>query len=391
MRDESSPIIYAHVMSQRRLNILLACGARPNFMKIASLIEAFSADARIDYHLVHTGQHYDANMSQLFFDQLELPRPHVNLGCAEASHARQTADILQRFEPVLQERRPDWLVVVGDVNSTLACAMVASKCGVRIAHVEAGLRSFDRTMPEEINRVLTDCLSDLLFVTEPAGMDNLAREGFERSKCHLVGDTLADTLLRHLPRAREITLDSSLQFGGAPYAVLTLHRPSNVDSPDALREIVGGLIAISCKMPVVFPVHPRTAAALTRFGLEAPLHSVPGIRRIAPLGYLDFLKLMSEARLVLTDSGGIQEETTILGVPCMTLRETTERPYTLTHGTNRLVKPTAAAMTLAFEELIAEPSGMQSNNPLTDGRAGQRITQILISQQSQLDSPRPRE
>lgn len=364
------------------LRCMLLCGARPNFMKIASLVTAFDAAGKITHELVHTGQHYDENMSRLFFTELNLPEPDVNLGCGEGSHARQTADILQRFEPVLAERRPDWLFVVGDVNSTLAGALVAAKLGVRVAHVEAGLRSFDRTMPEEINRVLTDRLSDLCFVTEPAGMDNLAREGVPPERCHLVGDTMADTLLRHLSAARKSDVLTRLGLESGRYAVLTLHRPANVDHEASLRNILEGIASLEMRMPIVFPVHPRTSERLKAFGLQHRLQERAGLRRIEPLGYLDFLKLMADARLVLTDSGGIQEETAILGVPCMTLRETTERPYTVESGANRLVKPVAESIHAAIESYFLSPPKPPPRSTLTDGRAGERIAAILLAQDS---------
>lgn len=358
---------------------MIACGARPNFMKVASLVEAFGASARIRSILVHTGQHFDANMSRRFFDELGLPPPDVNLGCGGGSHAGQTAEILQRFEPVLLREAPQWLFVVGDVNSTLACALVAAKCGVPVAHVEAGLRSFDRSMPEEINRLLTDRLSALLFVTEPAGMKNLAREGVPADRCHLVGDTLADTLLRFLPRARQSDVRTRLGLDARRYALMTLHRPSNVDDAATLAGIFDGIAAVAKRLPVVFAVHPRTAQRIDRFGLRERVNAVVGLRVVEPVGYLDFLKLMAEAALVISDSGGIQEETTILNVPCLTLRETTERPYTVETGTNRLVRPAADAIRAAFEHFCSTPPPPKRAHPLTDGRAARRITEILLS------------
>jgi UDP-N-acetylglucosamine 2-epimerase (non-hydrolysing) len=365
-------------MAEDTIRCMIVCGARPNFMKIASLVEAFRATGRVQCYIVHTGQHYDERMSQLFFTDLGLPTPDINLGCGESGHGRQTADIMQRFEPVLIAERPDWLIVVGDVNSTVACAIVAAKLGVKIAHVEAGLRSFDRSMPEEINRVLTDRVSDLFFVTEPAGMENLAREGFPREQCHLVGDTMADTLLRHLPRARESAILRTIGVAGKRYAAMTLHRPGNVDDPAALFEIVEGIAAIAGQMPVVFPVHPRTTRRLDEFGLMDRVRDIAGLLLIEPVGYLDFLKLMTDAALVLTDSGGIQEETTILGVPCMTLRETTERPYTVSQGTNRLVRPTATHIRATFEDFRTSPARPIRRSELTDGKAGRRIAEIVL-------------
>ena len=366
-------------MAKGFIRCVIVCGARPNFMKIASLVEAFRVTGRVECYLVHTGQHYDERMSKLFFSDLGLPEPDINLGCGESGHARQTADIMQRFEPVLIEQRPDWLFVVGDVNSTVASAIVAAKLGVRIAHVEAGLRSFDRSMPEEINRILTDRVSDRFFVTEPAGMENLAREGFDPARCHLVGDTMADTLLRHLPRARESGILKTLGIAGKRYATMTLHRPGNVDDPAALFEIIEGVAAVAEQMPVIFPVHPRTRRRLEEFGLMPRVRDIAALQLIEPVGYLDFLKVMTDAALVLTDSGGIQEETTILGVPCMTLRETTERPYTLSMGTNRLVKPTAQHIRAAFDDFRKSPPRAPRRSTLTDGKAGRRIAEIVLA------------
>ncbi|HKQ46797.1 MAG TPA: UDP-N-acetylglucosamine 2-epimerase (non-hydrolyzing) [Phycisphaerae bacterium] len=363
-----------------RLKCLLACGARPNFMKIASLVSAFDATGHIDRLLVHTGQHYDANMSRAFFVDLGLPEPDVNLGCGEGSHGRQTADIMQRFEPLVVQHRPDWLIVVGDVNSTIACALVAAKLNVPIAHVEAGLRSFDRSMPEEINRVLTDRLSQLLFVTEPAGMTNLAAEGIDAAQCHLVGDTMADTLLRYLPRARQTPMLANLGLTPGGYALLTLHRAGNVDDPNILAGILDGLSDVTARIPVLFPVHPRTRGRIAEFGLSDRVARMSGLRLIDPLGYLDFLGLMASAKLVITDSGGIQEETTILGVPCATLRESTERPYTVETGTNTLVPPTSEAMRAALPQILSAPPRIATKSPLTDGQAGERIAAILLAQ-----------
>jgi UDP-N-acetylglucosamine 2-epimerase (non-hydrolysing) len=360
------------------LHIMLCCGARPNFMKIASLLRAFRASPRVQTRLVHTGQHFDDNMSRRFFDDLQLPLPDVNLGCTDPGHAGQTADIMQRFEPIVESVRPDWLVVVGDVTSTLACALVAAKLAVPIAHVEAGLRSFDRSMPEEINRLLTDRLSDLLFVTEPAGMKNLAHEGIPADRCHLVGDTMADTLLANLPRARLSDVCRRLGVADGPYVVATIHRPANVDNAESLAQIARGIGRVARTWPVLFPVHPRTRRRLEEFGVDRDLATSPGVRCVEPLGYLDFLCLLSSAALVMTDSGGIQEETTILGVPCLTLRETTERPYTLQDGSNRLVKPLEDAIAAAFEDVRRSPRAARLSNPLADGRAGERIARIIV-------------
>ncbi len=319
------------------MKILNIVGARPNLMKIAPLMEAYAAVDDIEPLLVHTGQHYDENMSDLFFRQLGIPEPDLNLGVGSGSHAAQTAQIMTAFEPVVLEHRPDAVLVVGDVNSTIACGLVAVKLGARLVHVEAGLRSFDRGMPEEINRVLTDSISDLLFCTEPSGVENLRREGVADEKVHLVGNVMIDTLLRHRERAERSAIleENDLPSGG--YAVLTLHRPANVDDAGVLGRLFDVLEVVQRDGPVVFPVHPRTRAALDRFGLSARIEGLANLRLLDPVGYLDFLKLLGSARVVLTDSGGIQEETTILQVPCLTLRENTERPITVEVGTNQIV------------------------------------------------------
>jgi UDP-N-acetylglucosamine 2-epimerase (non-hydrolysing) len=299
---------------------LSVVGARPNFIKIASIADAVvvhnavSSD-KIDHFIVHTGQHYDEKMSDLFFGELGIPEPDINLGVGSGSHAVQTAEIMKRFEPVLLEHRPDYLLVVGDVNSTIACALVATKLGVPVAHVEAGLHSFDRSMPEEINRILTDAISEVLFTSEPSGEPNLLKEGVAQEKIHFVGNVMIDTLLKHLPRAEEksrILEEFNLKDETGkprPYGVVTLHRPSNVDKPEVLKSVIASLNAVSQQLPLVFPVHPRARAKMENLGINL----APAIRTTDPLGYLEFLKLLANSRLVLTDSGGIQEETTILG------------------------------------------------------------------------------
>ena len=359
----------------RPLHVIHVAGARPNFMKIAPILAACSARPGLRSTLVHTGQHYDEGMSTLFFEQLRIPRPDVNLGVGSGSHAAQTAALLKRFEPVLLERRPDLVLVVGDVNSTLACSLAAVKLGIPVAHVEAGLRSFDRTMPEEINRVVTDALAELLFVTEAAGVENLRREGIAPSRVHFVGNVMIDTLLAHREAARRCDIVERLGLARGRYAVLTLHRPANVDTPAALGAILEPVAELARAMPIVFPVHPRTRAALDAF---TPTLSVgEGVRLIEPAGYLDFLRLISDARLVLTDSGGIQEETTILGVDCVTLRENTERPVTVEHGTNRLGGTGSAGIRRAIEAVLAAKRGEVPPPPLWDGRAAQRIVAVL--------------
>ncbi len=358
------------------MKIVSVCGARPNFMKIAALARAFAARLEFEARLVHTGQHYDASMSQSFFDDLALPRPDINLEVGSASHAVQTALIMQRFEPVVQEERPDAVLVVGDVNSTIACGLVAVKLQVPLIHVEAGLRSFDRTMPEEINRLLTDAISDLLFVTEPSGIANLQREGIPAEKMHLVGNVMIDTLLAHRELAARSDMVGRLELTRGEYAVLTLHRPANVDDPATLGRICSALEEIQRTTPVVFPVHPRTRGNLERTGWLARLQQLRGMRLTEPIGYLDFLKLMSEAGVVLTDSGGIQEETTVLGVPCLTLRENTERPITIEQGTNQLVGLDPARILAGFQR--ARSGQVPRRVPeLWDGHAGSRIADII--------------
>jgi UDP-N-acetylglucosamine 2-epimerase (non-hydrolysing) len=354
--------------------VLCVVGARPNFMKIAPIMAAFAARP-IAAGLVHTGQHYDAAMSDSFFEQLGIPRPHVNLEVGSASHAVQTAEIMRAFEPVLDQEGPRAVLVVGDVNSTLACALVAAKKGVPVIHVEAGLRSFDRRMPEEINRVLTDQLSDLLFTTERGALDNLRREGIAPERVHFVGNVMIDTLRRNLDRA--IPAAQTLgQLPSAGYAVLTLHRPSNVDDRDTLAGLLDAVCRIAARLPVIFPIHPRTRAAAERQGLSARLEQ-PGIRLLPPLGYLEMLGLIREATLVLTDSGGLQEETTALGVPCITLRENTERPVTLSEGTNTLTGPDPEKILQCFEDILAG-GGKRGRIPeYWDGRASERIAAIV--------------
>ncbi len=354
--------------------VLCVVGARPNFMKIAPIMAAFAAYP-VRARLVHTGQHYDAAMSDSFFEQLEIPRPHVNLEVGSASHAVQTAEIMRAFEPVLDAESPRAVLVVGDVNSTIACALVAAKKGVPVIHVEAGLRSFDRRMPEEINRVLTDQLSELLFTTERGALDNLRREGIAPERVHFVGNVMIDTLRRNLPRAVPVeqTLGHRPQQG---YAVLTLHRPSNVDEPDTLAVLLDTVARIAARLPVIFPIHPRTRAAAERFGLADRLER-PGIRLLPPQGYLEMLGLVREATLVLTDSGGLQEETTALGVPCITLRENTERPITLTEGTNTLTGPDPEKILQCFDDILTS-GGKRGRIPeYWDGRAAERIATIV--------------
>ena len=359
------------------MRIVNVVGARPNLMKIAPLMDAYRRAPELEPLLVHTGQHYDANMSELFFRQLGIPEPDLNLEVGSASHAIQTAEIMKAFEPVVLERRPDAVLVVGDVNSTIACGLVAVKLGVRLVHVEAGLRSFDREMPEEINRVLTDAISDLLFCTEQSGVENLRREGVDERKIHLVGNVMIDTLMRHRERAETSAILDGLRLRPRGYAVLTLHRPSNVDDPAVLAKLLDVVEGVLADQDLVFPVHPRTRAKLAHHGLSARIAGNPRLRLVDPLGYLDFLKLMVHARVVLTDSGGIQEETTILGVPCLTLRENTERPVTVDVGTNRLVGQQPERILAAYREVMAGRGAPGRTPPLWDGGASARIVEVL--------------
>jgi len=360
------------------MKIINIVGARPNFMKIAPLMAAYEKHPSIERLLVHTGQHYDAAMSDLFFRQLGIPEPDINLEVGSASHAAQTAEIMKAFEPVMLDQRPDVVLVVGDVNSTIACGLVAVKLGARLVHVEAGLRSRDRSMPEEINRVLTDSISDLLFCTEQSGVDNLLAEGVPQGKVFLVGNVMIDTLLKNKDQAERSKVLEELELEPGAYAPLTLHRPSNVDDPETFGRILDALDVIQRDLPVIFPVHPRTRAILRESPLGRRVEEMSGLRLIDPLGFLDFLKLMSEARLVLTDSGGIQEETTILGVPCLTLRENTERPITIEIGSNRLVGTDTVAILEAYRSVMdgQVPGGQQP--PLWDGKAAERIVEIML-------------
>ena len=362
-------------MAQQR--VLLVVGARPNFMKIAPVMRELARHPdTFTCRLVHTGQHYDAAMSEVFFEQLRIPRPDVDLGIGSGSHAQQTAAIMAAFEKVVLDWRPDLLVVVGDVNSTIACALVAAKLGVRIAHIESGLRSFDRTMPEEINRILTDRISDLLFVTETSGVDNLRHEGVDDGQIFLVGNVMIDTLLDHRQAAQALGMPAAFGFSGGDYAVLTLHRPSNVDDAATFEGLMEVLADVGRDVPVLFPVHPRTRPAVTASPTAQALIAAGRLRLLDPLGYLEFVGLMSAAAVVLTDSGGIQEETTALGVPCLTLRTSTERPATIDEGTNRLVGTDRAAIAAAWED-VRSGKTVARVPPLWDGGAARRIVEIL--------------
>ncbi|HPD31076.1 MAG TPA: UDP-N-acetylglucosamine 2-epimerase (non-hydrolyzing) [Phycisphaerae bacterium] len=360
------------------MKIINICGARPNFMKIAPLMRAYRRYPAIEAMIVHTGQHYDDRLSDLFFRELEIPKPDINLEVGSGSHAVQTAEIMKRFEPVALEQQPDWVVVVGDVNSTIACALVAKKLGIRVAHVEAGLRSFDRTMPEEINRLLTDAISDLLFVSEPSGIENLRREGVDGDKVHFVGNVMIDTLRSNLEKADRSSILSDLGLEPGRYNVVTLHRPSNVDNAESLGRIADALEVIQQDLPTVFPMHPRTRNNLQKLGLAERFAGMKQLRIVEPAGYLDFLKLMGRAAVVLTDSGGIQEETTILGVWCLTLRDNTERPATITNGTNRLVGNNPAKVIAAYKECRKAPPSKTMVPEKWDGHAAERVAEVMV-------------
>lgn len=369
------------------IRLLSVVGARPNFMKIAPIIEELKKHPAIEHCLVHSGQHYDELLSGNFFADLSLPKPDVNLEAGSGSHAVQTAEIMKRIEPVLLEYKPQMVLVVGDVNSTIAAALTAVKLGIGVAHIEAGLRSFDMTMPEEINRKLTDAVSGLLFVTEHSGVENLKHEGVAAEKIFLVGNVMIDSLLRHREMAARSPILDRLGLrqngkGCRPYGVLTLHRPSNVDDPETLQGIFRAVSTLAAEFPVFFPIHPRTRKNIENFGLlrylaNAAGRNDSGIVPLDPLGYLDFLSLNDRARIVLTDSGGVQEETTVLGVPCLTLRENTERPATVEQGSNQVVGVDSDRILAAAKSILEKPSGPFARPPLWDGKAAQRIVAIL--------------
>jgi UDP-N-acetylglucosamine 2-epimerase (non-hydrolysing) len=359
------------------MKILSVAGARPNFMKLAPIHKEFLRhQSRVNHLICHTGQHFDENMSKVFFADLELPRPDYYLGVGSGSHAEQTGRIMTAFEDVLQKERPDLVLVVGDVNSTLACSLVAAKMGVKIAHVEAGLRSFDRTMPEEINRMLTDSLSDFLFVTEKSGIENLKREGIVESKIFFVGNVMIDSLLCYLPKTHRSEI--LINFGLSPerYVLVTLHRPSNVDSEKSLKNVVNFLNEVAEERKVIFPIHPRTRKNLIDCKL---LNTFNGRVKLSdPIGYIDFLALMKSAEVVVTDSGGIQEETTFLGIPCITVRDSTERPVTVEIGTNQVV---GTDLNKALEAVFSILKGEAKNGDvplLWDGKAAERIVGIIL-------------
>lgn len=358
--------------------LYLVAGARPNFMKIAPLVRALRADGRFDHRIVHTGQHYDREMSEVFFEELDIPPPDYNLEAGGGSHAEQTAKVMIAFEKVCLAHRPDWVLVVGDVNSTLACSLVAKKLNIRVAHIEAGLRSRDLRMPEEINRMATDAIADFLFATEPAGIANLLREGHAKEQMMFVGNVMIDNLMFQLAKLeamdRSAMASTAIKQRLRPgYGVVTLHRPSNVDDAETLRGVLAALDRVSERLPLVFPVHPRTAGSFDRFGARPG----PKVVLTPPLSYMDFLNLWKDARLVLTDSGGLQEETTALGIPCVTLRENTERPITVDQGTNIVVGVDGSRIVEACEDIL-DHGGKRGRRPdLWDGRAAERIVEAM--------------
>ena len=361
------------------LKVINVVGARPNFMKVAPIVAAMKRrEQEFAPLVIHTGQHYDAAMSDSFFRDLELPQPDFYLGVGSASHAAQTAAVMERFEPVLIKEKPDWVLVVGDVNSTLACALVCAKLGVRVAHVEAGLRSRDRAMPEEINRLLTDQIADLLFTPSADAGDNLRAEGIPAERIRFVGNVMIDSLLKHLPRAQESNVIDVMGLSRQDFAVLTLHRPSNVDDLSTFGRILDAVEEISNRLPIIFPVHPRTKRTITELGFAERIDSARNLRLIEPLGYIDFLGVFSKARLVLTDSGGIQEETTVLGIPCVTLRETTERPITVEMGTNTIAGTDPTRILAAAFAALGRPKDDHPRvPPLWDGHTAERILDAL--------------
>lgn len=361
----------------KKINTILVAGARPNFMKIAPILAEMKKTPEFETLLVHTGQHYDKNMSKIFFDELEIPLPDINLEVGSSSHAVQTAQIMMGFEPVLLDHKPDLVVVVGDVNSTIACALVASKLHIKTAHVEAGLRSRNWNMPEEINRVLTDRISDYLFTTSKDADENLIQEGIPENRIYFVGNVMIDTLKKNLKKSKSSSIVKDLGLNPGMYAVLTLHRPANVDTKKQLEHLLQIFDDIQKTIPVVYPAHPRTQKMIEKMRLSGRIEKMKNFFMIDPLGYLDFLHLMHNSKFTLTDSGGIQEETTILGIPCLTLREETERPVTISQGTNILVKRNRKAIMVSVERILAGQFKSDRKPEKWDGKAGERIVSIL--------------
>jgi len=359
------------------LKVINVVGARPNFMKIAPIQRVMQTSEKINPFLVHTGQHYDEKMSKLFFTDLELPEPDIYLNVGSGSHATQTAKIMIEFEKVLKKEKPDLILVVGDVNSTAACSLVASKMGVQIGHVEAGLRSFDRDMPEEINRIVTDALSDYLFVTEQSGLDNLKNEGISDSKVFFTGHVMIDSLIYFLEKAKQSDILDKMQINGTPYVLVTLHRPSNVDVKENLEKLLDAFDIVGKDLKIIFPIHPRTKKMINNFDLDQKVNSNKNLYLTDPIGYLDFMKLMHNSKLCLTDSGGIQEETTYLGIPCITMRENTERPVTVDIGTNVIVGSDTNLIVTEVEKILQGNQKTGKIPELWDGKAAERIVEIL--------------
>jgi len=364
------------------LNLACVVGARPNFMKMAPLLRALEVYPQVHPVLVHTGQHYDENLSDVFFEELGMKRPDLSLGVGSGKHAAQTARVLERFEAALQQgppggKRYDRVVVVGDVNSTMAATLAAVKLGVPVAHVEAGLRSFDRSMPEEINRIVTDALCDMLFVSEPAGMENLRREGHPDNQAHLVGNVMIDTLKWLLPKAQGNNTLGRYGLEPRAYGVVTLHRPANVDPPETLRGLLRVLVEASHDLPLVFPIHPRTKQRIEQFGLGDRLAAADRLVQLPPIGYLDFLALSSQAKVIITDSGGLQEESTVLGIPCLTVRPNTERPITVEEGTSTLVGNRPEKLRECLRAVLDGRYKKGRCPALWDGHAAERIAAVL--------------
>jgi len=359
------------------MKIICVAGARPNFMKVAPILEAMKDYPKLEPILVHTGQHYDYEMSGVFFEELGIPEPDEHLGVGSGSHAVQTAKIMIEFEKVMLKRASEFVLVVGDVNSTLACALVSAKLNVPVGHVEAGIRSFDRTMPEEINRILTDSIADYLFPPSKFGYNNLVNEGIDEKKLFLVGDVMIDTLLKFKPKAREASILSELSLTPKNYVLMTMHRPSNVDIKENLVEILDAVEYIQKEIMMVFSMHPRTRNRIKEFGLEDKVKSMTNLRVIEPIGYFRFLNLMMNAKFVLTDSGGMQEETTVLGIPCLTMRDTTERPETIEQGTNKLVNSDKKLIIQETEKILRGNFRTGTYPELWDGKSALRIVEVL--------------
>lgn len=361
------------------MKIIAVVGARPNFMKIAPLMKEFKKHPKIEAKLVHTGQHYSANMSDYFFRDLDIPKPDYNLGVGSSSHAVQTAKIMIKFEKVCLKEKPNLILVVGDVNSTIACSLVAVKLGIKVAHVEAGLRSFDRTMPEEINRLLTDHISDLLFVTEQSGLDNLNHEGIDEKKIFFVGNIMIDSLVFNLPKIKKSDIMDKKNLKKKEFILFTMHRPRNVDSEDNLKNMLDILNEVQKKIKIIYPIHPRTKRNIKRFGFENQVKEMINLVITEPLEYIDFLNLVLNSKAVLTDSGGIQEETTFLGIPCLTLRENTERPITVRQGTNIIIGNNKKKSLESVDKILKGTWKKGHIPELWDGKTGKRILEILLN------------